>query len=238
MLFSVIKFTSIIWIYIGTIALSQNIRVDTFHLGENYRFKNFNFPIIRTGDKIVDSLINTDLKKVIIGNKNSNQILDSALINWIGEQIIFLDFETTYNQKGILSISISAEGCGAYCTSWTNYFNYSTFSGKRLNIEDVINLSEKFRNKVLKDFEIQYDRQKNELENMFKNLDSELDKSSYEWALEYYQKCENSFSLNTFEVYPNHIRIIMDCYFPNAIKNLKPIFNMKYSYSEIKEISK
>jgi len=225
---------------IGTIAFGQSVQIDTFRLEKSERFKDIqsdkmNFPVIRSDKKEIDSLINIDLKNRFTSNEYPNEALDSTLTNWAGDQIVFLDFEVTYNQNGILSINVSAEGCGAYCTSWTDYFNYSTLNGKVLNISDVIDTTGEFKTRVKKDKEEQYAEQKRELKVMLNDPNSGLDESTYEWALGYYEECEKNSKLESFAIYPDQLEIIEDCYLPNAIKNLTPIIELKYKFSEIGE---
>ncbi len=226
--------------FYGTIAFGQVVRVDTFRLPESEHFKNIqsdnmNFPVVRSGDKRIDSLINGDLKNRFTGNEYPNETLDSTLTKWAGDQIVFLDFQVTYNENGILSIKISAEGCGAYCSNWTDYFNYSTSNGKWLKISDVINNVAEFKTRVNKDKKEQYAEQRQELKEMLNDKDSGLDQSTYEWALENYENCEKNSDFESFAIYPDRLEIIEDCYLPNAIKNLTPIIELKYEFSEIGE---
>jgi hypothetical protein len=230
-------------VFIGTIAFGQEVQIDTLRLEKSERFKDIqsdkmNFPIIFTGNKEIDSLINTDLKNRFTDNEYPTDTLDSALIKWAGDQIVFLDFQVTYNRNGILSINISAEGCGAYCTSWTDYFNYSTSNGKWLNISDVIDNTIEFKTRVHKDKKEQYAEQKLQLKKMLNDQDSGLDESTYEWALENYEDCEKNSDSESFAIYQDRLEIIEDCYLPNAIKNLTPIIELKYKFSEIGEVLK
>tara|TARA_B110000967_G_C18703802_1_gene469200 strand:- start:100 stop:801 length:702 start_codon:yes stop_codon:yes gene_type:complete len=229
--------------FYGTIAFGQVVLVDTFRLAESEHFKNIqsdkmNFPVVRSGDKKIDSLINRDIKNRFTGNEYPNETLDSTLTKWAGDQIVFLDFQVTYNQQGTLSINISAEGCGAYCSNWTDYFNYSTLDGKWLNVSDVIDTTAEFLARVNMDKEKQYAEQKQELKEMLNDPDSGLDESTYEWALNNYDECEKNSNLESFALYPDRLEIIEDCYLPNAIKNLTPIIELKYKFSEIGEYLK
>ena len=195
------RILTIILVFIGTIAIGQEVQIETFRLEKSERFKDIqsdkmNFPIIRTGNKEIDSLINTDLKNRFTDNEYPKDNFDSTLIKWAGDQIVFLDFQVTYNRNGILSINVSAEGCGAYCTSWTDYFNYSTSNGEWLNISDVINNTVEFKRIVDKDKKEQYAEQKRLLKEMLNDQDSELDEVTYEWALENYDDCEKTQTLN------------------------------------------
>jgi hypothetical protein len=234
------RILTIILVFIGTIAFGQSVQIDTFRLETSERFKEIqsdkmNFPIIRSGNKEIDSLINYDLKNRFTKNEYPTERLDSTLLKWAGDQIVFLDFQVTYNQNEILSINVSAEGCGAYCTGWTDYYNYSTSNGEWLNISDVIDNVAEFKSIVDKDRKEQYSEQKQLLKEMINDKDSGLDESTYEWALENYNDCEKNSDLESFAIYPDRLEIIEDCYLPNAIKNLTPIIELKYEFSEIGE---
>jgi hypothetical protein len=88
---------------------------------------------------------------------------------------------------------------------------------------------------VDKDRKEQYSEQKQLLKEMINDKDSGLDESTYEWALENYNDCEKNSDLESFAIYPDRLEIIEDCYLPNAIKNLTPIIELKYEFSEIGE---
>lgn len=231
---------TIILFFTGTIVFGQNVRIDTLRLEKSDQFKDIepdkmNFPIIRSGNKEIDSLINYDLKNRFTRNEYPTEGIDSTLLKWAGDQINFLDFQVTYNQNGILSINVSAEGCGAYCTSWTDYFNYSTSNGEWLIISDVIDNVAEFKSTVDKDRREQYAEQKQLLKEMLNDKDSELDESTYKWALENYNDCERNSNLESFAIYSDRLEIVEHCYLPNAIKNLTPIIELKYEFLEIVE---
>ena len=226
--------------FFGTIAFGQVVKVDTLRLAESEYFKDIqsdkiNFPVVRSGDKRIDSLINRDLKNRFAGNENMIENVDSALSKWIADQIEFLDFKVTYNEKGILSINISAEGCAAYCTSWTDYFNYSTVNGRFLMISDIIDNLGQFNKKVILDRNLQYDNQLNELKVLANDPSMEIDETRYNWAKDEYSKCQQNFEIESFAIYPDYLEIIDDCHLPNAIKNLTPIIELKYYFTDIKD---
>ena len=237
------RILTIILVFIGAVAIGQSIQIDTFRLEKSERFKDIqstkmNFPIIITGNNQIDSLINTDLKNRFTDNQYPMYSLDSTLIKWAADQIVFLDFQVTYNQNGILSINISTEGCGAYCTGWTHYFNYSTLNGNWLDISDIIKNLVEFKERVNKDKEEQFAEQKQYLREMLNETDSGLDKSTYDWAIESYKNCERKTDLESFSIFPDRLEIIEDCNLPNAIKNLNPSIELKYNFTEIGELLK
>ena len=225
---------------IVTSVFGQSVQIDTFRLNDHWqrndnRFVKMQFPIIRSGDKKIDSLINNDLKNRFTGNQYSKDNLDSALTKWIADQIVYLNFEVTYNQNGILSFNVSAEGCTAYCTSWTDYFNYSTVNGRFLIISDIIDDLGKFHEKVMLDINLQYDNQKKELKELANDPNMEIDEPTYKWANNEYSKCQQNFKIESFAICSDYLEIIENCYLPNAIKNLTPIIELKYHFTDIKD---
>ncbi len=234
------NFITILLVLLGINTFGQNVQVDTLSVKlttsdsfKELQSENMIFPIIKTGNKEIDSLINFDLKNKFTSNEYPTDSIDSTLIKWAGDQIIDIDFLVTYNNNGILSLNISAEGCGAYCSYWTEYYNYSIATGKPLDISEVIDTIGEFKTRVLKDNKSQFKKQKIELKEMLNDPEAELDQSTYEWALEYYGNCENSFTLNSFSINQDFIEIIHSCYLPNAIKSLTPIIELKYKLNEI-----
>lgn len=47
----------------------------------------------------------------------------------------YLSYKVLSNNKKILTISISAEGCGAYCEPFTNYYTFDLKTGDRVKLE-------------------------------------------------------------------------------------------------------
>lgn len=93
-----------------------------------------------------------------------------------------------------------------------------------------------FKKRVTEDENEQFTEQKEYLNEMLNETNSGLDKSTYDWAIESYINCQKNTDLESFSLFPNRIKIIEDCYLPNAIKNLKPNIVLKYNFSEIGEI--
>lgn len=124
---------SLNWIVFILFVLSHSVfgqvaQVDTINLEPSNEFKDLDqgklkYPIIRTGDPNIDSLINCDLQIRLTSNRSRIESLDSALLSWTNDGISDLDFQVTYNNNGILSINVGVEWCNAYCDFWTGYFN-------------------------------------------------------------------------------------------------------------------
>ena len=231
--------TTILLLTFGLTSFGQKISVDTLFVPRTEKFSNLQneklkFPVIKTGNLKVDKAINTDLKNRFTNNEYPDLSTDSTLIKW-SDGIIYLDFEVTYLKNELISLNISAEGCEAYCTAWTEYFTYNYVTGRFLTIDQIIDTTGNFKNAVIADKDKQYEQQKKELKEMWLDKNAELDEDTYKWALEQYENCERDFKLESFALHSDHLEIIEKCYLPNAIKNLTPTIELKYKYFDIKE---
>lgn len=220
-------------------AFGQQIRVDTYKIKGSDRFaeiseEELNFPLISTGNKNVDSLINYDLKNRFTSNEYPSEPLDSTLIKWAGDGLVYMDFEVTYNAKGLISLQISAEGCGAYCTFWTEYFNYNTLTGSWLALKDILEIDNGFESRVLEEKRRQYEGLRHEL----KHQTSDSDQDLYETILEYYDECDSVFTLDKFVLYPDSIQIIERCWMPHVLLPFEPVIELKYAWKELEGLLK
>ena len=78
-------------------AFAQDVRVDTFTFRNSSGVSTvqeavLKFPVIKTGDQTVDSLINNDLKNRFTDDEYPDLPADSTLIKWAGDQIVSLEF--------------------------------------------------------------------------------------------------------------------------------------------------
>ena len=219
-------------------AFGQDVRIDTLVVPPGQQLTAFpqsalRFPIIRTADLKINDLINTDLKNRYTDNEYPELMTAPALIKWADGQIIYLDFEVSYVTNGLISFNITAEGCGAHCSSRTDYYTYSTRTGKYVALHEIIDTTGGFKAMVVADNNRQYDRQRSELKEMLSDKESGLDEGSYNWAVQYYNDCHKSFVLEMFALHADHLEIVESCPLPNAIKNLSPIIELKYYYTDI-----
>lgn len=234
-----IVITSICLMLIKGLA-AQQLKIETLHLDSNLIKTNLvegglRFPKLKTGNANIDQLLHFDLVNKITGGDDQNTNSDSALITWANEGIVYMNYETTYNQNGIVSFNISIEGCGAYCTGTTHYFNYNYLTGKSITIADVVDTIGGFNKQVLKDKNIQFAQQKVELKKRMSDDPSGFDQETYNWALTYYQDCQNEFNFNSFALYPTYLSIKCDCYMPHVIQSLAPELKLNYNYEVIKK---
>src|ERR1044072_444999 len=86
------------------------------------------FPVISTGNKAVDDKINHFTISELTGDDSSTNF-STTLFNAMNEGLSELDYEITLRGKEILSYRFDALGCGAYCTSYSIYFNFDLRTG-------------------------------------------------------------------------------------------------------------
>ncbi len=105
-----------------------------------------------------DNIINKDLKNRFTNHEFVDLLTDSTIIKWADEQVIYLDFEETYIKNGLISLNLSADGCGAYWTGWTDYFTYNYITGQFLTIDQIIDTTRSFKSLVIADKDKLYEQ--------------------------------------------------------------------------------
>ena len=92
------------------------------------------FPIVVTKNAQIDELINSRIEDDMFQLEGEKQSIRNVLDEHINDYgLINLSYEVTYNNFGLLSFSIYAEGCGAHCSSWQTHFNFDLVSGEKNN---------------------------------------------------------------------------------------------------------
>jgi len=225
----------LLFIQIALYSFGQSTQIDTLLLTKDEKSgylpsNQFKFPIIKTGSESIDLIINTNLRSDFFDNDGDLK----PESEWIDESLIYLGFQVTYNKNGILSLNISAESCGAYCTAWTSYYNYSIVTGEKLSIGDVIYLSESFKEMVISDKDSQYAKEREGLERMRSDINAGLDEESFNLAVEYYEDCQKAFQINEFALHNEYLQIIHDCNLPRVICNLTPVITLQYRFDGLK----
>jgi hypothetical protein len=102
------------------------------------------FPkIIVQGMPVSSKKINNKLRSEILDVDSA--VKDSQIFNGVwrtAEQwptLSDLAYEVIRNDRWVLSIKISAEGCGAYCENWERYFTFNLKTGNQLFLDSLIN---------------------------------------------------------------------------------------------------
>lgn len=221
----------------------QEVFIDTLKINLSERFAELqpensnNFPLINTGNKEIDSLINYDTKNRLTQFESEDEKILSSINKWAESGLIFLDFEITYLKNDIISYKINLEGCGAYCTTRTDYFNYSIKTGKFLEINSILEI-EKLREKIIKEKDEQYESQKKKLKDLLKDEEANLDQDTFEFVLNRYNECQESFQIDRFALHKDYIQIIEECSLPHVISPLIPVIELKFYYDDIREYLK
>lgn len=194
---------------------------------------SFRYPVLFTGDSVIDHTIDQDLKTRFLGDEYAAVPLDEALARWASDIIVYLDYQVHYASEDLVSLSLEYEGCGAYCSFSRSYFTYSLRDGRWLALVDVVKLDSDFLQKITADkdaaFEVGF-------ENMVALLSEEgadLDKDTYEWAKGYIENCRQDFSPYEYLLHKDYLEIFAPCFLPNAIKNLSPHISLKYLYKDL-----
>lgn len=192
------------------------------------------FPIINTGIQNVDSLINNDLRRKILGDDYAESNPEQAIKVLIQDGLNWLNFEVSYNNNGYLSLQIVIEYCKAYCEGSCFYLNYSTLSGKPILLPELIDTTGKFslllREKAMEYYEVyQKELAQNNEPGEAENL---------EFVKTEVMKCKKEFAPKNFALYPEYIEFYETCDLPHYLQNYIPEFELKYYYREIHEYLK
>ncbi|UTW62481.1 hypothetical protein KFE98_21200 [bacterium SCSIO 12741] len=217
--------------FVSNMVMAQNTQLSsihpTGHKPKSKKVRPLNFPVIETGDSAVDANINQHLKKDFLGVDSVEIDLQQALDTWI-DGVDFLDYEVTYDQYGLLSLLISAEGCGAYCTSWSEPYVFSTYSGKEVELYDFMDTT-RFIPFLREQVNNRYTFARYTIKHYLGDSLTGVDTTDYEWALEVYEQCQKDFYPDDFLLYDDRIEILAPCPMPNAIKTLTPLVDLSYS---------
>lgn len=234
---------TILFLFFGCLAFGQKVQVEAFNfkLSDPYmeeQADDLYFPVIHTGNENIDVTINNNLRNRIMGDEYSSYPLDSALNKWGGNELVSIGFIVTYNEKGILSFNISTLICGANCSGTTDYFNYSTVSGKLLEVSDVINLTEEFKALVKKDKVIQYAQEKIKLTKELNSEDADIDQEGYEIIVSSFEACGMDEKFKSFSISKDALTIYHTCNLPYEYMSYTPEISLEYPKSVIKKFLK
>jgi hypothetical protein len=220
-------------------AYSQTAKIKELKLRPKAEFYNVQdstiiFPIIIGKSEAISKVINDEIKGELVWDADKKVSLRKGLKSRIERGLINLNYEITYNDKGLLSLFIYSEGCGAHCTTDYTYFNFDLQTGKRLKSVDILSdyAISKFEQMVFRDKTDFLTKYKNEELRNLTNEDN--DTASYEWAVQLVDDfCIKEIHIENFSLTKLSIEIIDPCDFPNAIKGMAPSYELKYNYQII-----
>jgi hypothetical protein len=264
--------TTVFLLLFSLTSFGQQVNVKTMLLPKSFRNITLDdtdsvikFPVIKTGNFEIDSAINTDLKKRFTKTESKNLSTDSILIDWATERMFGLEYEVTSTKNGYFSFNITTHiklDLSAHIIStYTDYYNYDLKTGKYVEFNEIIDISNDFREQLNSDKLKQFEIQKKELEKEFQ-LHLEIYEQQeiithhntnvppfyypdYEgmWRkseLEDYSKCKNYLDNISFALHSDTIEMIFKCCDSNDrdVFNQNPVIKLKYNYEDIREYLK
>ncbi len=197
------------------------------------------YPIVITKSKTISKLINDQIKEAFFAPDDKKISVEKLLDNSIAENLTNLSYEVTFKGKGVLSLNLFQEGCGAYCSSWYTYFNFDLNTGKSMTIENLIREDrlDSFKSLVFRDKINYLEEYKKEEKGYLKN--NEIDSSIYNWTMEQVENyCINEAHISVFLLSDQYLKIIDPCELPHAIQSQTPVYDLKYSYAFLKPFLK
>jgi hypothetical protein len=223
---------------------AQLVKIDEIKLKPNHKLFNTKdstivYPIIVTKNTAVGKIINDEIRLQMIDEAYNEMNTQKALSELINERLTNLFYEVTFKNSNILSMKISAEGCGAY-SSWSySYFNFDLKTGKTLTIDDIVEekMYQNLETIVHKDKRTALEKYKKEEFELFSN--KEIDSTTYNWAIEHVdENCVEGTILSVFSLSSFGIEFIDPCEFPHVLRSQTPTYELKYSYKVISQFLK
>ena len=189
-----------------------------------------NYPLVSLANKNIATQINKKIRRLIFEEIDSNKTFSLQKLSdqYVEDGLTDLNYEVVFNHKNFLSIKIYLSWLGAYPVEWTKYMNFDLTNGKFIELSSLIKkeLLPAFRKKLLLEKQKKLDDYLPELK--------ELSPENFEWGKEQMEDCKKSIQLDEFILNDKYIEVFDDCRFPNAIKNLDPPCELKYSLKDLK----
>jgi len=199
---------------------AQLVRIDTIKATNPYFKKShYIFPKIKIANhKVIADSINKDLISDFL-QIEPNEVKKSIFENiWATSanttpSLADISFEIHRIDRFIFSISISAEGCGAYCEYFTANYNYDLRTGKRIKMASLFTQAglQFISDSVLSFKKLTLKNKINETKDTLKiNMDS-TEKNYYRDMLDLYETClekTDEFTVEDIPCYINKNEII------------------------------
>ena len=215
---------------------SQTAKVDFITLDSTINNSKFHisYPVIFSGDLLIDNTINQSLVNNIL--QSSNTVEDEFIEMMNSFHSFEINHEITYNKNGILSILYSIYICSGNCNYTQLPIVYSLDNGKKLKINSILDTS-LHQNVLKKEINKQYQENINRIILLDKqcNTCSESEHEFYDqYLIPKYKNCMSDFKLDEFCIYNNEITFFSDCFFSYAEKQYRPDLDFSFSFEEIK----
>ncbi len=214
---------------------AQEVEVTSIHPKGHYpeekNIRPMNFPQVSLEDSVVAQRINEQLVQNFLDLDSTFANTQQALNEWY-ENKDFLDYEITYNQQGLFSIILSAEGCGCYCSSWSEPYVFSTGTGEQVELHQIMDTNEFYPH--LNDLvDRRYTFARMTLKLYLTDTLVGMDSSDYNWVLRSYESCEEYFNTDRFILYPDRLEVYAPCDMPHAIRSYGPLVDLSFGSYEL-----
>ena len=220
---------------IGQTARIQEIRLKPNTKHFNVKEETIIFPLISLDNKKIENEINSQIKATVFEPEDKNLDIKKILKRDSDDGLINLDYEVTYNRNNLLSINITLEGCGAYCSNTTYFFNFDLISSKSLKLNDFILTSrlDDFREKVMSD--------KNRFLKSYLDEEKKICLSEEGLGIETFDNiaemvqndCMNALNLTEWKISLTSIEFNEPCSFAHAIRSQEPDYKLEYHFKDI-----
>lgn len=123
----------------GQVTIREIKEVNPQHKDEKYLFPFVVIPnnknvADKINDFLVSDILDVDRRKI---KKSIFENVWSTTGNRM-QRLSDLSYGVIENNKKLFSISISAEGCGAYCENFTNYYSFDLKTGNRIKLDSLL----------------------------------------------------------------------------------------------------
>jgi hypothetical protein len=223
---------------------AQGVSFKELRLKPNARYSNVTYstivyPIVVTKNPVVDKMINDEIKAQLLEIDEKGISARKVLIERINEGLINLSYRVSFKKNSILSMSITSEGCAAYCSSSDAYFNFDLKTGKLIGISSIIDETQIDSLKTL----VQNDKRKAlgeyKQEQILETSNGQIDSTDYHWIGDYVdENCLDYIDIRNFSLSDSAIEFIDPCVFPHVIRSQEPAYRLIYSYKFLSEFLK
>ena len=225
------------------IAYGQTVTFEEIRLEPNPKFFNVKYvtivyPIVVTKNSAVDEMINNEIKTQVLDIEDNNASAAKLLAERIDEGLINLSYEVSFKKNNILSMSITSEGCAAYCSSYDNYFNFDLKTGELIGISTIIDETkiDSLRTLVQKEKRKALDEYKREEFLEIGGL--HIDSADYRGIVNYVDENCLDVEIGNFSLSDSAIEFMDRCVFPHVIRSQEPVYHLVYSYKFLSEFLK
>lgn len=203
----------------------------------------FEFPqVVNPANPLISKKINDYLIRSFLDLERKD-IKKSIFENcWRKEDAITplsdIRFDKLCDTRNILSLSISAEGCGAYCEYFTRYYSFHTKTGQHISIDSLF--TKKGLQLLLDSINLM---RKEEIDGAIANLNktfgnekaTDEDRENSAFAINLYNECKNSdyktLTDESFYITTTAVHIILERCLPHVIRSLDEIDTFEFTFS-------